>query len=455
MFVMSAEAILSNPHRAPRDLAETLARQRRSLRSPGNAVGHAVRNLSNGAPWFDAAPPSYGNAALPRAVATGLALHRRPDQIGIAASLDTAVSHASPQATETAAVLASIVAAIVTRPDDAPLADVVPRVIASIGLDNIRTELDDMVAGNGMFAVPFNPEAVHSLKLAMWSQQFGPDLAPILHAAATISGGDRATLAVASALHGATFGLGALPDRRLDVEGTPALDVLSRRLAAGPGVTTAAADTVGDGNADIWFLLDRSGSMASIAEYVVSGFDGFFASQRNEAGNAMVTVVQFDDQDPHDIIVNGLPIAQVPSVGDLFQPRGMTPLYDAIALLLDQAERHGGDDADQLVVILTDGHENASGAWTHQRLFRRIAKLRDRGWTFVFLGANQDSYEAGNQMAMPAGNVSNFRPDEDGMAATYAGLNRTVREWRGKERHERRRDADHFWGDRKEAEELD
>jgi Mg-chelatase subunit ChlD len=59
-------------------------------------------------------------------------------------------------------------------------------------------------------------------------------------------------------------------------------------------------------------------------------------------------------------LVDGRPIAQVPSVGDLFRPRGMTPLYDAIALLLDRAERHSGDDADQLVVILTDGHENAS-----------------------------------------------------------------------------------------------
>ena len=132
----------------------------------------------------------------------------------------------------------------------------------------------------------------------------------------------------------------------------------------------------------------------------------------------------------------------------------MTPLYDAIALLLDRAERHGRDDADQLVEILTDGHENASAEWTHQRLFRRIAKLRDRGWTFVFLGANQDSYAVGDQMAMPAGNVSNFRPDEDGMVATYADLDRTVREWRGKQRHERRRDADSFWGDRKEGEEL-
>ena len=455
MFVMSAEAVLADRFGASRSLAATLSRRSRSLRSPGNAVRHTFSGLRNGAPWFEAAPPSYGNAALPRAVAVGLAVHARPDQVGIAASLDAAVSHASIRATGTAATLAGIITALVKRPVDAPCVDVVSAVVDSIDLDELRSELAEMLAGDGSFAVPFSPEAVGSLKLALWSQQFGPDLTGVLHAAATISRGDRATLTVAGALHGATFGAGALPDRYRDVEGFDALRVLARRLTVGPEATPAPGTTPGDGNADIWFLLDRSGSMASIAEYVVSGFDGFFASQRTEAGNATVTVVQFDDQDRHDVIVNGLPIAQVPSVGDLFQPRGMTPLYDAIALLLDRAERHDGDDADQLVVILTDGHENASGEWTHQRLFRRIGKLRDRGWTFVFLGANQDSYEVGDQMAIPAGNVSNFRPDQDGMAATYAGLDRTVREWRGKERHERRRDADHFWGDRKEAEELD
>jgi hypothetical protein len=57
-------------------------------------------------------------------------------------------------------------------------------------------------------------------------------------------------------------------------------------------------------------------------------------------------------------------------------------------------------------------------------------------------------------MAMSAGNVSNFAPSESGVAATYDGLDRTVREWRGKDRMSRRRDADDFWDGRKEAEEF-
>ena len=209
-----------------------------------------------------------------------------------------------------------------------------------------------------------------------------------------------------------------------------------------------------ESGADIWFLLDRSGSMASIERDVVEGFDRFFKEQRKQGGEAIVTIVQFDDQEPHDVVVDARPLAKVRSIAERFEPRGMTPLYDAIGLLLDRAERHGGDGADQLVVILTDGMENASTEWTQKKLFKRIAALRKSGWTFVFLGANQDSYAAGAGLAMAAGNVSNFRADAGGTAAAYAGLSRTVGEWRIKPRQERRRDADDFWAGQKEAEEV-
>ena len=104
-------------------------------------------------------------------------------------------------------------------------------------------------------------------------------------------------------------------------------------------------------------------------------------------------------------------------------------------------------------MILTDGEENASRDWNQKRLFARIATLRDRGWTFVFLGANQDSYASGAQIGLQSGNVSNFEASPVGVAAAYDGLARTVSAWRGKSRSDRRRDRDEFWGDHKEAEE--
>jgi hypothetical protein len=166
-----------------------------------------------------------------------------------------------------------------------------------------------------------------------------------------------------------------------------------------------------------------------------------------------VTVVQFDDQDRHEVIVDAQPIDAVDSIAGRFDPRGSTPLYDAIGLLLDRAERRGGDAADQLVVVFTDGYENASRYWTQQQLFARIGELRDRGWTFVFLGANQDSYATGGDVGFSAGNTSNFTSSPIGVQAAYSGLDRTVGDWRGKSREQRRLDKDDFWSGRKEAEE--
>jgi hypothetical protein len=82
--------------------------------------------------------------------------------------------------------------------------------------------------------------------------------------------------------------------------------------------------------------------------------------------------------------------------------------------------------------------------WTHKTLFGRVNALRSKGWTFVFLGANQDSYATGAQRTMPAGNVSNFRADAVGVAAMTDGLSRSVAEWRRKPREQRRRDGGQF-----------
>ena len=85
----------------------------------------------------------------------------------------------------------------------------------------------------------------------------------------------------------------------------------------------------------------------------------------------------------------------------------------------------------------------------------RISDLQDRGWTFVFLGANQDSYAEGGALGFASGSTSNFAATAPSVAAAYAGLNRATREWRGKSAQLRMLDKERFWGDRKEAEEAD
>ncbi|MFZ0173112.1 MAG: vWA domain-containing protein [Acidimicrobiales bacterium] len=187
-------------------------------------------------------------------------------------------------------------------------------------------------------------------------------------------------------------------------------------------------------NLHIYFLLDRSGSMQSMADDVVGGFNGFLAAQQGEGHDAVLTLVQFDSQDSHEVLVDGSPIAEVePLDRARFQPRGGTPLYDAIGHLIADATIRaektaidGSRTEEILFVTFTDGMENRSTEYTQKQIFGLISKRQELGWTFAYLGANQDSYAEGGQIGYSVGNVQNFAADGTGTAAAFASLSPAV-----------------------------
>jgi hypothetical protein len=82
-----------------------------------------------------------------------------------------------------------------------------------------------------------------------------------------------------------------------------------------------------ENRARIAIILDRSGSMSSVRESTVAGFNEFIRSQRALPGDVTVKLVQFDDQ--YEVVFDK-PLADVPELTqDLFVPRGMTALFDA------------------------------------------------------------------------------------------------------------------------------
>ena len=94
-----------------------------------------------------------------------------------------------------------------------------------------------------------------------------------------------------------------------------------------------------------------------------------------------------------------------------FKPRNMTPLYDAMAKMIAHIERMSSDRADEdvTVVVFTDGGENASREFSSATVFGLVEQKKKLGWTFVFLGANQDSYKSGGAVGFSRGSTTNFR----------------------------------------------
>ena len=210
-------------------------------------------------------------------------------------------------------------------------------------------------------------------------------------------------------------------------------------------------------NLHIYFVLDRSGSMASMASDVVGGFNGFLADQQSEGPDALMTLIQFDSNDPHEVLADALPIAKVPPLTrESFAPRGGTPLYDAMGHAITDAtiriekRRAAGEAAESILfVTFTDGEENLSVEYSRERLFDLVKKHEQEGWTFAYLGANQDSYAEGGRVGFSAANVQNFKGDSQGSREAFLSLSSSVSRRRAMMRSDESFDhTDLFEGDK-------
>lgn len=169
-------------------------------------------------------------------------------------------------------------------------------------------------------------------------------------------------------------------------------------------------------------LLDRSGSMNSIADDTRGGFDSFIAKEREHDGDSVVTLAQFDDR--YELVYSSQPIAQVPPL--VLQPRGRTALYDAIGRLITDVgvslselpeDRRPGSVT---VLVMTDGHENASREWTNLAVRKLIEQQeRDYQWDFVFLGSNIDAVDVGTDLGFARDKSMTYVSTTVGVTAAF------------------------------------
>lgn len=187
-------------------------------------------------------------------------------------------------------------------------------------------------------------------------------------------------------------------------------------------------------------VLDRSGSMASIEEATVAGVNRFIEEQKQVPGTATLKLVQFDDVYEE---VFDTPIAEAPQLTlsktpkerqKTYAPRGSTALLDAIGrtvtelgsalAALTEEER----PSKVIVVIMTDGLENASRVYSKEKVLALITEQRDiYKWDFVYLGANQDAIATAATMGIDAASSITYKPNRAAAANVVSAMSAAVR----------------------------
>jgi hypothetical protein len=154
-----------------------------------------------------------------------------------------------------------------------------------------------------------------------------------------------------------------------------------------------------------YILLDRTGSMSPIWDEALSSVNAYAASIAGQAGDVVprITLAVFDAQDglQFDVLRRSVqPEGWQPVTDKEASPRGMTPLFDAIARLISMAEADNPEKA--VIVIMTDGEENASREVTKTGVKAALDRAEKRGWEVVFLGAEFANFSDADAVGISA-----------------------------------------------------
>ena len=167
-------------------------------------------------------------------------------------------------------------------------------------------------------------------------------------------------------------------------------------------------------------VLDASGSMYSIRNEAVAGvvetIQTIRTSQEENANQEhLLSLVVFNGQ-YITIVFDRMPITKVPDLNEKdYQPTDNTPLYDAMGYSITNLQRYIDEDDNVLVTIITDGYENASREWNHQRIYQLVEDLKKKNWLFTYIGANQDALKVAKDMGID--HSINYISDAEGTKA--------------------------------------
>ena len=166
-------------------------------------------------------------------------------------------------------------------------------------------------------------------------------------------------------------------------------------------------------------ILDASGSMESIYNQALSGVNETIQTIRmgqkeHPEFQQILTLASFNSgKDYLKVKYSYVPIDEVKEITkEDYIACGCTALYDAMGEMISELKRKVTLEDRILVTVITDGYENASTHWNGPQIKSLVEELRQTGWTFTYIGANQDVEAVAGSMGIR--NSMAFEETEEG-----------------------------------------
>jgi hypothetical protein len=173
-------------------------------------------------------------------------------------------------------------------------------------------------------------------------------------------------------------------------------------------------------------ILDKSGSMSSIANAAIAGFN-------ETVGGIRSAQERFKDTQEHFVslmifcncektmVYDMVPVEKVKELTSReYRPCCCTPLYDAMGISINALYNAIKDkqDATAVVTVITDGLENASKEYSGKAIKALVERMKDEeGWNFAYIGTNQDV--AATSASLSIDNHMAFEDDDEGMRRAW------------------------------------
>jgi hypothetical protein len=184
----------------------------------------------------------------------------------------------------------------------------------------------------------------------------------------------------------------------------------------------------------ILYIMDESGSMSSMGVEPIQSINDFIKEQKCISSTSLddpeVTFTLFKFSNDVICSIDDISLSEVEEFTH-YIPNGMTALYDAIGKSIDHMKTKPSFN-NVVCVILTDGAENASKTYNQSNVKSLIKEMEEEyNWTFIYVGANQDSYKNGgcvgvtqcaNFSTLPGGLLEITRAISDGICRRRSGF---------------------------------